>query len=336
MVSRQNSLSARFTDAPIRIEGGQIDIHPQSDGSLFARISIQGEGRALRAHILTVPYPSALRNLVDSEDHLGLVLVERIPAGLKDVVQELEVNCLDLHGRGRVVEPGFVYLAWPSPEFGIPPKRSKSSPFAVKSSRIVRALLSNPTKRWRLSDIAAQVGLNPGNVHRGLNTLVDDGYVERDGDLYVVADPGSLLETWADVARLPTQKIVIPFQGEIGVATEQIMQDLGPGSTLSGELAAELIAPHLPAKSSQIHCSDAEAWASLEHRGEKDLKSVLSLGPPSGMISVYLSDAGTSQFGSEVSGFSVVSPAQLFVDLYRSRNRGRQAAEEVRRRLLGF
>lgn len=165
---------------------------------------------------------------------------------------------------------------------------------------------------------------------------MEDGYVERDGERYVVADPGSLLENWADMTSSPRKQILIPFEGSLESATKELMEAVGPSAALSGELAAELMAPNLPSISSQIHCADPDSWASLEHLNEVKLSALLSIGTPSGKIAVTLSDEGVAQFGSESSGFRVVSPAQLYVDLFRNKSRGREAAQEVRRRLLGF
>jgi hypothetical protein len=49
-----------------------------------------------------------------------------------------------------------------------------------------------------------------------------------------------------------------------------------------------------------------------------------------------LSDPGVSDFGTVHADFPLVSPHQLYVDLYRDRGRGREAGEHVRREVLGF
>lgn len=128
---------------------------------------------------------------------------------MREAAEQAGLSYLDLDGRGRVVAAGLVYVAPPHAVGRL--EGSRSSPFAPKSSRVVRTLLSDRHKRWRLSDIAALSDLNPGNVHQTLAALIDRGVLERDEDAYRVADPGSLLETWADQHKPPRERIGLPW-----------------------------------------------------------------------------------------------------------------------------
>jgi hypothetical protein len=53
-------------------------------------------------------------------------------------------------------------------------------------------------------------------------------------------------------------------------------------------------------------------------------------------VLVDLADEGYGDFRSERSGLPLASPAQVYVDLVHDRGRGREAAEHLRRSLLGF
>jgi DNA-binding IclR family transcriptional regulator len=74
----------------------------------------------------------------------------------------------------------------------------------------VRALLADPQRHWRVSQLADRVHLNPGNVHRSLAALLESGFLEREGEAYLVADPGSLLEAWAEAAAMPRERVSLP------------------------------------------------------------------------------------------------------------------------------
>ena len=310
-------------------------VQPIDDRHAKLQLELGGQRVDLHAAALAVPYPSGLRRLVAAEPDLEAVVVERIPPGLGKAAGELGVSYLDAHGRGRVIKPGFVYVAQPLPDIRRLAGAPRSSPFAPKASRVVRALLSEHERHWRLSDIAELTDLNPGNVHRALAALVEDGYVEREGDLYVAIDPGSLLEAWVDISSPARERASIAVHGDLRQAVENLVERVHGNAAVSGELAAELLAPHLPAESALVHCLDVNEWASV---AQEDAGPPLPMGSgvPSGRIVVDLSDEGVARFGASAAGFDLVGPAQLYVDLYKQPTRGRQAAEEVRRQLLAF
>lgn len=331
--NRQSTALARLAEHPPKIEGGKVALLPIESGK--ARLHIElGDRRAdLLAAFLAVPYPSGLKRLVAANPDLEAVIVERIPPGLDQAAREMGLSYLDIHGHGRITQPGFVYFAPPGLNERSPARTRGPSPFAPKASRVVRSLLADHETERRLSDLARETALNPGNVHRVLNRLIDDGYVERDQDAYLVVDPGALLNAWAENSSPAREQTAMPIKGDVRSAAEGLLERFHGHAVISGELAAELLAPHLPAASAVVHCLDASEWAHI------DLEEIEPPPPvfrAPGRILLDLPDAGIAQFGSEVSELPLVGAAQLYVDLYREPTRGRQAAEEVRRQLLDF
>lgn len=340
--SRQNLIGSYLADPPV-LEGGlELDLEPVDDRS--ALMIVQGGGHRFRARadVLTVPYPSGLKRLVASRPEVEVVLVDHASRGLDDAARELRVGYLDRAGRGRLVGPGFVYVVPPGDSAnarrrdaaGPAASPSGVTPFAPKASRAVRALLADPHREWRLAEIARACRMNPGTAHRILGALVDAGFVERNGKSYVVEDPGSLLDAWAGQAARarPSERVALPVGGDARGVTEKVLEALGGAGVVSGELAAELYAPHLPAAHALVHCIDGEAW---------DRRRVADVVPDrplrvSGQVVVDVMDAGVADFSQVRDGLPLVSPPQLYVDMHRERGRAREAAEHVREQVLGF
>jgi hypothetical protein len=330
---KQSPLLRRLAARPPEIPGGvRLTVVPHDARHATVALAHGDRRVELRAAVLSVPYPSALDRLLAAEPDLEAVIVQRVPRGLAEAARRHGIAYLDAHGRGEVVREGFVYVAEP---LRIPVAPSRSSPFAPTASRVVRALLADPVHHWRISQLASLVHLNPGNVHRALAALVDSGYVEREGDAYVLVDPGSLLEAWAEVGTRsrPGQRGTIVVEENLHATVERLVADLDGRAAVSGELAAELMAPHLPAGSAVVHCLDADAW---ERLGDRHSPSLDALSARAGRIVVDLVDEGVADFGSRRDGLPLVSPAQLYVDLARSRGRAREAAEELRRQCLPY
>jgi hypothetical protein len=337
-----------IADPPDLVGGVELSVQQLAQG-LVLHLRHGSASADLRAAFLSVPYPSGLRLLLARDPEIEAVVVERSPRGLDAAAEEAGVSYLDLRGRGRLVAPGFVYVVPPPPSLSawrsgedLPPdseRRGSSagarrvSPFAPKASRLVRALLADVGREWRLSDLAKLVAVDPGNAHRVLGALVETGLIERDDDRYVVSDPGSLLEAWAEATPLPRMRITFELAGDPRQWLGWFLRD-GPGRfAISGEMAAELLAPYLPARRILLHCLDSEALDRVRD-AEREARELL----PSGAARVIAvpAEERVGDFGSTTEGLPLVSPAQLYVDLFRERGQAREAAEHVRRQLLRF
>lgn len=332
-------LAEKFISRPPQLEGDvELVVEPIDERHVLLQLA-HGQQRAqIVAAPLSVPYPSGLDRLLAAEPDLEGVLVERIPPGLAEAARQRGIAVLDLNGKGRIVAPGFVYVCPPAQrEAGAPAPPSdllspRSSPFAPKASRVVRILLADPKRPRRLSEIAREAGMNAGNVHRVLSSLHELTLVERHQDDYQVPDPGSLLEAWADASRPPKERFSIPVgEGLVADLVRDVIDPLREYAALSGELAAELLAPHIAARGAIIHVWDSDVYEKAAREWKQPLAPLMRA-----VVRVDLADAGVGQLGLDRNGMRLVSPAQLYVDMYGSRGREREAAEEMRRQVLAY
>ncbi len=188
----------RFFEGAPYVLNGDIELDVEHIDARRARLRLR-RGRvcvSLNAAALTVPYPSGLRRLQAELPDVELVVVERAPAGLRAAAQQAGISWLDLDGAGRIDAGGLTYDA--PPKRGVAPDgRANVSPFAPAASRVLKVLLSDPERAWRLSDVAHMAEINPGNAHRTLTALLRDGMLERAGRAYLVSDPSRMLDAWA-------------------------------------------------------------------------------------------------------------------------------------------
>jgi hypothetical protein len=321
----------RFANHPPALAGG-VELSLELVDPRLARLQLMhGDTRAeLVAAYLSVPYPSGLRRLLSQRPEVEAVIVDRIPSGLIQAAEEAGVGVVDARGHGRLVAPGLVYVSAPPPSLNRS-RPSTTSPFAPKASRVVRGLLVDPVQRWRVSYLADLVGVDVGNAHRILGSLVEMGLVERDEETYLLVDPGSLLEAWAEFQRRPRESLTI-VSADLRGDLRELVGELSGEGVVSGELAAELYAPHLHGTVATLHCFSAIAAESLHHSGP-----ALRFPPRAdGRIVVDVLDPGAAQFSTRIEDLPVAHPVQIYVDLFRSRGRGREAAEHLRREKIPF
>lgn len=341
MAANRQNLTRRFVDHPPTLEGG-LTLSLEPLGARRARLRA-GRGDHVFEGIaasLSVPYASGLKRLLASDPDIDVALVEHATSGLDRAALDQGVGYLDLGGRGRLVGPSVVYVAPPVAGAVERDNTLRSgrehtvSAFAPKASRVARCLLTNSNLAWRLSDIAEATEMNPGNIHRILAALLDLGLIERDGDEYMVPDPGSLLEAWSEQGRRarPKERIAIPVEGRLRDAVGSLLDVLGDHTVVSGELAAELYAPHLPAASAIVHHVGDVTIAELE----RSLASRVRPLRAQSQIVVDHVDEGVGAFAERRDGLRLVSAPQLYFDLYREAGRAREAAEHVRREVLAY
>ncbi len=152
-----------------------------------------------------------------------------------------------------------------------PPRLQKGSadPFSRKSSRIVRAMLTEPAKGWKVRELAehADVKVNPALVVKVKRTLVEEGYaveakmrvIQHEAvaanmeilrypltKLLFLRDPVGLLENWARSYPGPAEQVPMYFLGDTEAAEEAVAswcRASGLVFALAGFSAAWRLAP---------------------------------------------------------------------------------------------
>ena len=270
-----------------------------------------------------------------------LVVAPRLTDRTREFLERQGIDYIDLRGDIRVTVPGRLLLMThgvrePSAPRLPDQKDRVANPFAGKASRIVRALLAEPRRWWGVTELAERVDVSAGLSVKTLRTLETDLYVRRDRRRQArLVDGESLLRRWAAVARNPFRGAgrfasPIPNPDELAVKLAERLTCLGVGYGLSRLSAAKFIEPFAPARVVDIYVD----------RDPLDLAPKLDLFPVESGESVRMvqpSDGGVLQFTERCQGVTLVSPAQLFVDLSNARGRERDVAERLlENRLVGM
>ena len=223
-----------------------------------------------------------------------------------------------------------------------PPRlpQGAADPFSPKSSRIVRAMLSEPAKGWKVRELAdyPDVKVSPGLVVKVKRTLVEESYaVERDGLLFL-SDPVGLLENWAQSYPGPAEQIPMYFLGETATAENAVAcwcraHDLN--YALGGHSAAWRLAPEVRYSVAAVYVEQRGFSPDLldnlsKYKGGKRVNTGANLllwrpFDPSVLASSRSEDA---------SALKVTSAIQTFLDLKKLAGRGEEAAAAIYEKLL--
>ena len=242
------------------------------------------------------------------------------------------VPWLDLSGNARIVTPGVFYQNLGHPNRFRRPGRPESA-FGPKGSRIARRLLLDAGETFRQRTLAASTGLDEGHVSRIVGKLLESGLVQRSSSGIRVTDADLLLDSWCEEYRFDRHTVL---RGHIAA---------GSGDSLTRSLAGALSNLEVPYAATALPA----AWLWTQHAGFR-LTTVYLPEMPSGALLADLgfreeprgantwlvipNDEGVFDGASEVEGVRCVHPVQAYLDLKNHPERAREAAAELRSRLL--
>lgn len=208
--------------------------------------------------------------------------------------------------------------------------------FSPVASRIVRALLLDPKKQWSILAISRQTGAGYGHSHRVVQTLLRMGLCRKtDAHRIVLTNPGELLTRWANYFDFASSNKLNAYYSlyddqdaflrKLAAARKRTWKH-----ALTLQAGAALVSPYV--RPANIHLY-------VEPEQLQDWREFLNLelteiGGNVFLVEPY--DEGVFFEIQKYRGVPVVSNIQLYVDLFNYPARGREAAEHLRKEVIGF
>jgi hypothetical protein len=331
------------------------------DGSKRSLV-VEVKSRWLRAYASEIAgIAKALRE--EGPEAILLLAVPALSDRAQHELRAIGVNYVDLTGTVYIREPG-LYIDIGSPSvaggsaeaFQEEPTIHLSSvdavnPFTDAASMVLRLLLHDPSRAWRIQDLANAGAMSAGWVTTVARALESRGYATRsqhgsgrDSDLRI-ADPVATLQDWSAAYSWRANTIVsysVPFEyseilqrlpaicNRVGLADADDRLQLGL-TLLSG---AERYAAHVQHEQVHLYAS-AQALAPFTDLVQRTLHGeVVAQGGNLHVLQPYYRRS-VFVHARIIGGFPVISPVQLYLDLIRYPVRGPEAATVLARAVLG-
>lgn len=257
-----------------------------------------------------------------------------VSARVAEICREHGVGYLDQAGNCDIRANGLVVHVAGRPNVA-PDTRSLARPFTPKGSRVARLILAEPQRTWQIQELATKGRISLGLAFKAKDALLREGFVEEREGRIALRDGRALLGAWSAMYKAPTRRTQLYIMDEVDHA-EQAVAKWCERHRVEYGLAefsgAWRLAPMVRHKQASVCLRESTSRDLLAGL----MKSLDAKPVETGSNLAILVTADESVFMDvrSVENVRVLSPVQLFLDLAPLRGRGREAADEVLRRVL--
>ena len=116
--------------------------------------------------------------------------------------REQAVGYLDLEGNARLAFDGVFMERLVSDKPSVE-RRELKSLFKPKSAQVLRTMLRDPNRAWRVTELAETTGVSLGHVSNVRVGLLDREWAQVSGEGLLLSEPDALLDAWRNAYEPP-------------------------------------------------------------------------------------------------------------------------------------
>jgi hypothetical protein len=291
---------------------------PEGDKTLVVEIKANGQPRVAREAVNQI-----LRYRDLFPDSYGIFLAPYISPKAGEICRQESIGYLDLSGNCYLCFDG-VYIEQEGKPNVFKEKRDLRSLYAPKSERILRVLLINPGKSWKVEELAKEAEVSLGLVSNVKKLLMDREWIRADKAGFIINEPEQLLSEWQENYSFRRNKIhdfySLRDPGQIEADLVDSCNRKKVKYAFTGFSGAARLAPSVRYQRAMAYLEDLDQ----EMLTQLALKKVSS----GANLSIFLPyDEGIFYGTREINGARVVSSVQVYLDVRNFRGRGEEAAQ---------
>lgn len=306
-----------------------VVVYNNKQKEIIIEIMSKGEPRYVRSAVQHLS--SSLR---DKPGVYGVISAPYISKRTGEICEASNIGYIDLSGNCFICFNN-VYIKKENYKSAFSESKEAKSLFAKKTSRLLRVFLNSPEKTWTQIGLSKEANVSIGLTNRVIKRLFDLEYVSfKKNKRIAFKNPSALLDSWRekytylnnDIIGCYTSLSKESFENRLSRYTEKRKQEKYALSLFSG---ASIVAPFVKSNQAFFYFlgNKEELFEAVE------LKPV-STGPNVLMFIPY--DEGVFYAAQKLKNRNIVSNIQLYLDLYNYKGRGKEQAEYLREKVIGF
>ena len=339
------ALIEKFQEAGLKI----LDL--QSQPKIFnrvpdfvARADIDGREIELIIEVKERPHLVSLRLAADAmkqyagPNQIPMVASNFIGPNRRALLKEMGIGYIDIAGNIYLRAPGvFIEREEKQNPFGY--EHEGLNPYSDKASIILRVLMNEPSRKWKIREIAKAGDISPGWVSRVVDSLVERGLIEFSRQNGIALIRGEdMLKEWADIYDWHRNKFyhyychALDFR-EVLEKISRLNLYKDRMIALGFQVGAYLVSPY--STFNQVHLLVDGPYFDMIR---PDIERQLELEPRkegANLILVHPYYKYSALFGArKIENWWVVSDVQLYLDLNKYPLRGQEQAEHLLEKVI--
>lgn len=331
----ENSLRACLQRVPfLEIESMEREIKVgDADIDIATTVRIVKQRQRLVVEVKNNGQPRVARTAVyqlarvrESEpDIYGVFAAPYISPQTAEICLKEKIGYLDLAGNCRLTF-GQVYIEQEGKPNPFAQKRDLRSLYSPKAARVLRVLLTDPKKPWRLQALAEEAKVSLGQIANVKSLLEDREWLKSSDAGLLLNDPESLLAEWSENfnsrKNIPGNYYTLKSIAEIEADLAKACEGERIAYALTGFSGAARYAPSVRYQRAMVYVS-RDVGKIVEILALKEVTSGANLT----LFTPY--DEGVLYGTRLIDGICIASPVQVYLDLIGVKGRGEEAARAI-------
>lgn len=287
-------------------------------------------------------YRNELQKSDTFRDLYPMVAAPYISESVQRRCKELGVGYIDLNGTFALICNGvYVDVVRRATMFKNP--QGIKNIFSSRSRRIIRVLLANPYKPYRLEELAEEAQLSTGQVSQVTRRLQEDGFLDRTHAGRALTKPRKLLRLFAQELKSDYAHNRDVFNAFSETPTGQFAQFLRDACERKGIRFAFTLASGLEPGERNVREDITAMYIDVPPGTLRDDLRLEAVGKGANVILMQPPESDNTDSGGVfyrprklTNGLTGVNPVQLYVDFALHGSRGEEQAEFLIEHALGF
>jgi len=258
----------------------------------------------------------------------------------RNILEEHGIGIVDGLGYAHIELPGLLFHTEGRTRSSDRPKQTGPVRLRDKAGIAAQALLLEPSRDWRVVDLAENADVSTGLAHRVLARLDDEGVTTAEGDgpkrVRHLTDPTALLDLWAeehfDRATYVGAYLLARNPQELMAKVGTGLAKAGINYAITGAAAANILAPFVTA------VPVLDIWHEESVAAEQLCEATEAEPVAEGSNIVFRNAKGDGPlaFRDHRDELWLANRFRVFVDLRADPRRGREQADHLRKEVIGF